>query len=85
MNAEDDEVSDDEDDLAEDDEFEDQESDVEDEEGNNYPTIGDLEDMDELGELASGAAAAELLSGSGEIESGTYPSHLTMSKHPVLS
>lgn len=40
-----------------------------DDEGMNYPTIGDLEDLDELGELASGAAAAELLSGSGEIES----------------
>lgn len=43
-----------------------------DDEGMEYPTIGDLEDLDELGELASGAAAAELLSGSGEIESGTF-------------
>ncbi|KAG0571130.1 hypothetical protein KC19_6G213100 [Ceratodon purpureus] len=57
--------------LAED-EGEDAESDGEvgsDDEGMDYPTIGDLEDLDELGELASGAAAAELLSGSGEIES----------------
>lgn len=66
----------DEDDLAEY-EDEDAESDVDvgsDDEGTNYPTIGDLEDLDELGELASGAAAAELLSGSGEIESGIYHS-----------
>lgn len=36
-----------------------------------YPTLGDLEDLDEYGELGSAAAASEVLSGSGEIESGT--------------
>lgn len=64
----------DDDNLAED-EGEEAESDEDvgsDDEGMDYPTIGDLEDLDELGELASGAAAAELLSGSGEIESGTF-------------
>ena len=35
-----------------------------------YPTVEDMESFDEVGELGSGAAAAELLSGSGEIETG---------------
>ena len=59
--------------LAEDEEEAESDGDVgSDDEGMDYPTIGDLEDLDELGELASGAAASELLSGSGEIESGTF-------------
>lgn len=70
-----DEKEEDDDDGTEDEDDEEEENEDEDEDEDDgregYPTVEDMESY-ELGELGSGAAAAELLSGSGEIETGMY-------------